>query len=83
MLNDLQELDETGVATFSDLRFPQGTKKKPVRLQFAVEVQFVQPDGSIASAVLESNQTSPFVGSYSFFPFLSSFFPPFPPFLSS
>jgi hypothetical protein len=59
--NDQQKMDDNGIVRFTDLRFPQGTKLRPAQLRFAVEVQYVKHDGSIAKELLESNPTAPFV----------------------
>ena len=60
--NDKQEMDDCGIARFTDLRFPQGTRLKMVRLQFAVEVQFAQFNGTACKALLETKEPSnPFI----------------------
>src|SRR5262245_38666749 len=41
------------VATFSSIRFMHGTRMKPVRMQFSVQLQFLQPDGTSGLAVVE------------------------------
>lgn len=64
--NDSQELDARGFATFSAMRFPQGTRIKAVRLQFAVQVHFANPMPHDAPAVtgvalVQSEPSAPFV----------------------
>ena len=61
-MNDQQEMDENGVTRFIDIRFPQGTRLKMVRLQFAVDVEYVQSDGSLGKALVESDTSNPFIG---------------------
>jgi hypothetical protein len=59
--NDTQDLDPQGEAAFSDIRFPNGTRLKMVRLQFNVQVQHVVVGGAMASTTLESDPSDPFV----------------------
>lgn len=61
-MNDQQELDDSMIARFTDLRFPQGTRLKMVRLQFAVEIQFSTLSGAFSKCILETKEPSnPFV----------------------
>lgn len=59
--NDSQEMDQSGVAAFADLKFLQGTRQKVVRLQFNQEVQFIQIDGNIGRVSVVSDTSSPFI----------------------
>jgi hypothetical protein len=59
--NDQQEMDENGYVSFTELRFPSGTRQKMVRLQFCVQVRFVKIDGTIGTEALESDTSQPFV----------------------
>lgn len=59
--NAEQPLDDDAYAHFPDLRFPSGTRQKIVRLQFHLEVSFVQPNSVACKQVLESDFTQPFI----------------------
>eukprot|EP01095_Lingulamoeba_sp_RSL-Kostka_P005020 TRINITY_DN1634_c0_g2_i1.p1 TRINITY_DN1634_c0_g2~~TRINITY_DN1634_c0_g2_i1.p1 ORF type:complete len:728 (+),score=240.98 TRINITY_DN1634_c0_g2_i1:560-2743(+) len=61
ILNDEQDLDENKIASFTDLRFPHGTRLKMVRLQFSLEVEYVKADGNIGKAIVESNSSRNFI----------------------
>ena len=54
-------MDDEGVVRFTDLRFPNGSRQKVVRLQFTVQATYVQPNGVPAKQQLESNLTQPFI----------------------
>jgi hypothetical protein len=60
--NDSQRVDDSGVAVFSDIKFPQGSRLKMVRVRFTVDVQFLRLDGSYDRAVVDSNFTQSFIG---------------------
>ena len=59
--NSEQPMDDEGFARFPDLRFPSGSRQKVVRLQFVVEVTYVQPNGVVGKQLLESDLTQPFI----------------------
>jgi len=59
--NDTAELDSRAQATFEDLRFPQGTRLKPVRLHFSVQLQFAQSAGTVGVVSADSEPSHPFV----------------------
>jgi len=50
-----------GVARFTDIRFPQGTRKSQVQVQFSMTVTYIQPNGSPAEHTLESDLTQPII----------------------
>eukprot|EP01103_Thecamoeba_quadrilineata_P013946 TRINITY_DN401_c0_g3_i1.p1 TRINITY_DN401_c0_g3~~TRINITY_DN401_c0_g3_i1.p1 ORF type:complete len:653 (-),score=131.78 TRINITY_DN401_c0_g3_i1:75-1961(-) len=63
--NDCQDLDDQGIATFFNIRFPTGTRMKAVRLQFAVPVKYhLFDDGQSTGgtpALIESDVSHPFI----------------------
>jgi len=59
--NDQQPLSTSGTARFPDLRFVHGTRLKIAVLKFTLEVQYIQPNGTVHNAILESNKSNPFV----------------------
>lgn len=58
--NNLKPI-QNNVAVFNDLIFPNGTRKKTIRLKFSVDVQMQLPNGSSFGATLESNLSQPFI----------------------
>lgn len=59
--NRVQKMDSDGSACFSDIKFPNGTRQKMVRVRFAVNVQYVQMNGVMGDVKLESNTSRPFI----------------------
>lgn len=59
--NDVVELDGDNQAVFANLRFPSGTRMKPVRLQFSLDVKYADRPGSITTGVIESDSSAPFI----------------------
>lgn len=56
-----QKLDDSLQARFVEMRIKQGTRLKMARLKFSVNVKFVQLDGSMGKATLESNLSEPLI----------------------
>jgi len=54
-------MNEQRIATFSDLRFSQGTRLKTVKLQFTQNVECQQLEGPSVKTVLESDPSQPFI----------------------
>ena len=61
ILNSEAEIDEYGTARFHELRFPSGSRKKMVQMQFKVKVKYAHHDSTIGETILQSIQTKPFI----------------------
>jgi len=61
IVNSEQPMESDGVARFPNIRFPSGSRQKMVRLQFAVEVTYLQNQIVAGKQLLQSNLTHPFI----------------------
>ena len=52
---------ETGIATFNDLKFPNGTRLKSIRIKFSSKITVQDSKANIHNLSIETNPTNPIV----------------------
>jgi len=59
--NNQQRMNDKFCATFTGLKFPEGTRKKVIRVKFSGTVQVTLPNGNIQDILLDSAPTAPII----------------------